>query len=339
MTPRGPYENARGKRAPRFWRLATLALLLAPALSCDDNQVEVSVADHASWTRVTDPAQVNEPYYPEWRDTTILFEYVAAQGPIWLGTINQDGTNRKLYTEPGPLSDIFPRWVTDDIVIYSSNKAGGGNYDIWYKVLSTNTDRRFTRFSEREFAPAPRPGRPSIAYTQGTEPLKGRIVVLADTAAAILERTYLTADTLLAGEPDWSPDGNQICFSAERADGQRHIWLAELADTVVTSLRELTSGAIYDLTPRFSPDGTRIVFTSNRSGKSGVWWVNTAGEAAGFGLISFEDATFTDTSQSPPVTRPVTVYSPSWSPDGQSILVSSDGRGPRAIWKISNLPF
>ena len=108
---------------------------------------------------------------------------------------------------------------------------------------------------------------------------------------------------------------------------------------MVTSLRELTSGAIYDLTPRFSPDGTRIVFTSNRSGKSGVWWVSTAGEAAGFGLISFEDATFTDTSQSPPVTRPVTVYSPSWSPDGQHILVSSDGRGPRSIWKISNLPF
>lgn len=326
-------------------------LLLAPVLSCDENQVVDPNESIVVWSRLTDPAQISEPYYPEWRGDSIVFEYGSSVGALWLGVMPEDASSRTLFTEGGPASDLFPRWVTDDVVIYSSNKAGAGNYDLWYKVLSTNTDRRFTRFPEREFGPAPRPGRPSVAYTEGTEPLKGRIVLLADTAAVPLERTYLTPDTMVAGEADWSPNGNELCFSAEEPDGSRHIWLAELADTVVTSLRQLTRGSIYDFTPRFSPDGMKIVFTSNRSGRSGVWWVSVDGEDFGFGLISLEDPTYTEWVVLPDeepvrVLRPVEVYSPSWSPDGQKIIVSSNGRGvsvngrgARALWVLTNLPF
>ena len=337
VTPRGPYENARASRALPWWRVALTVLLLAPVLSCgDDDQIVVPVdPDAVAWTRVTDPAQVHDPYYPDWRGDSILFEYVSSVGPIWLGSCKADGSNPVLYSEPGPVSDIFPRFLTDDIAIFSSNRVGGGNYDIWYRTLSTGAYRRLTRFPEREFAPAPRPGRPSVAYAEGTEPLKGRIVLLADTVATSLVRTYLTPTTMLAGEPDWSPDGNKLCFSSEEADGSRHIWLAALNDTIVTELRQLTTGAIYDLTPRFSPDGTRIAFTSNRSARPGVWWVSVDGEASGMGLVSFEDSS----DPAGPPGEPIQVFSPCWSPDGTQILVSSNARGDRAIWRLSNLPF
>jgi hypothetical protein len=63
---------------------------------------------------------------------------------------------------------------------------------------------------------------PGLASTEaGGTTLNGRIVLLPDTAQAVLERHYLTPDTLKAGEPDWAPTGNRICFSAQGPDSTR----------------------------------------------------------------------------------------------------------------------
>lgn len=322
------------RRAAGAAAAGALALALA---SCDQSPLSVPYDPTAVvWTRLTDTTVV-EPYYPEWRGDTILFEYFQYfflpsgdffRSEIHLATMATDGSDPVLLTDPGSSSDLFPRWVTDDLVVYISNKSGSGttSYNLWYRDMATGVTRWFTTFPEAEWSPAPRPGKPSIAYNEGPEPLNGRITLLPDTAQVPLIRVYLTPDTMLAGEPDWDPAGNRLCFSALASDGSRHIWLMEVSDTVVTSMKALTSGEVEDMSPRFSPDGTKILFSSNRDGRSGVWWVSPQGESSGLERIAFED-------------KGAKIYSPSWSPDGKQILLSSNGRGRRAIWLLSNLGF
>ena len=311
-------------------------LLLAPVLSCDDNQIVVPTDPGAViWTRVTDPAQVKDPTYTDWRGDSVIFHYVAANGRTWLSLMNADGSNVTPFPQVGLMDEAYPRWITNDVVLYSSNDPGSFfGYDLRYKVLSTGEERRLTSFVGNEFGPAPRPGRPSIAYVEGTSIFQGRIVLLPDTAAVPLQRYYLTPDTLTAGEPEWSPDGNRLCFTVEK-DGIRNLWIADVADTGATSLRQITTGPFFEFFPRFSPDGTKIAFSTNRTGRPGLWWVSPEGEASGLELISFEDSS---DPAGPPNER-IILVAPSWSPDGTKILVSSNARGDRAIWQLSNLPF
>jgi Tol biopolymer transport system component len=144
---------------------------------------------------------------------------------------------------------------------------------------------------------------------------------------------YLSPDTLKAGEPDWDPAGNRLCFTADDPNGARNLWLMTLSGTSVVSMRRLTTEGVHDVNPRFSPDGTKIVFRSDRSGKSGVWWVSPDSAQMAPRLIAFED-----------VER--TIVSPAWSPDGTELVVSSGAKNPtsllgddRALFILSNLGF
>jgi Tol biopolymer transport system component len=70
------------------------------------------------------------------------------------------------------------------------------------------------------------------------------------------------------------------------------------------------------------------VFTSTRDGRPAVWVVSAAGEAAGLRAVAVDDVA-------------ATVDTPAWSPDGQSLIVASDGRSARrgypALWFLRNL--
>lgn len=327
MTWRGFAKKARTSLAARFARAAIATLLAAVLGGCDESSIQPpSPDDSVAWLRLTDPALVREPDSPEWRGDSIAFEYLDATDHLRLGHMNEDGSNVILYTDVVASSDRLPRWVTDDLLAYSSNRADtvADNYDLWYRDLAPGTTRRLTSFAEKEFGPAPRPGLPSLAYTEGADPLSGRMTLIPDTAATTLTRVYLTSAMLVAGEPAWDVTGDRLCFSVEDPDGSRHIWLLTLSGTTVTATTQLTTGAIHDMSPRFSADGTKILFVSDRNGRSGVWWVSDQGSAIGLEVIAFEDPG-------------AVIRSPTWSPDGQRIAVSSDGRGGRAIWVLSNL--
>lgn len=327
MTWRRRAKWASTSLAARFACAAIAALLAVGGGGCDDSPSEPPGPDEVvAWLRLTDPALVSEPDSPEWRGDSIAFEYQDSTGQLRLGHMNQDGSNTVLYTDLVASNDRLPRWVTDGLLAYSSNRAGiaADNYDLWYRDLASATTWRLTSFAAKEFGPAPRPGLPSLAYTEGADPLRGRITLIPDTAATTLTRIYLTLAILVAGEAAWDAAGNRLCFSVEDPDGSRHIWILTLSGTTVTATTQLTTGPVHDMSPRFSADGSKLLFVSDRGGRSGVWWVSDQGSANGLELISYEDPG-------------AVIRSPSWSPDGQRIVLSSDGRGGRAIWVLSNL--
>lgn len=311
--------------------LVAFALAASFLLGCETNQIKPPADPNAVvWTRLTDPNQVDTPLYPDWHDSTIAFQYTYTIVPgltnSHLGVIKEDRSGQQLYTELGSTFDFFPRWVSDTLIVYSSNKGspGGQYFPIWYRYMNSNTTRNLGQVDINELQPAPRPGLPSLAYTAGNNIFQGRITLIPDVTDTLLTRLPLTPDTLQAGEPDWDPSGNRLCFSADDPNGSRNIWLMTMSGTSVVSMRRVTTDAVHDLNPRFSPDGTKIAFRSDRSGKSGIWWVSP--DSGGVHLVAFADAG-------------TTALQPCWSPDGKEIVVSSDIQGKRALWILSNLGF
>ena len=302
------------------WRAFALAAALgACGLGCGKDRVTTPGGRAVVWTRVTDPSAVPDPRFPDWRADRIVFSY-AAPTARRLAFVRSDSTVLTYLVSPSG-RDSSARWLTDTTLIESSDISG--SFDLWARdTTGTAALRAITAYPGNELSPAPRPGAPGVAYVEVAAGVR-RLVLLPDTIPAPPARVYLTGAGLSPREPDWNPTGQMICFSADSADGSRHIWAVSLTDTIP---RQLTTGPYHDDSPRVSPDGTRILFTSDRKGSSGIWLVSPAGEGALLQVVVFDAAGSTSVT-------------PCWSPDGTRIAVSSDGRGyGRAIWILSNLP-
>jgi len=164
----------------------------------------------------------------------------------------------------------------------------------------------------------------------------------------------------------WSPDGSQICFGTKAGDGDAiHIVDAEGAG-LVRSLQFDLDG-IY--TPVWSPDGDRIAFVGTKDGASELYVTDVAGQTLvrltddydderdpawspdgrSIAFVSDRDSPLSrgfDRSYdlyvvdvesrhvSPVVRGPGWEQSPTWSPDGGSIIYSSDRLGTPDLYLV-----
>ena len=114
---------------------------------------------------------------------------------------------------------------------------------------------------------------------------------------------------------NWSPDGTQIVF--ERGD---QIWTAKADGTDQSRVEGVPSGDLLlaDRMPAFSPDGSHIVFFHSEAGPRGDFWI-----------ISSRGG------QPRRLTFDVSMGgSPTWAPDGRSIVFSSERAGSMTLWRI-----
>ncbi len=114
----------------------------------------------------------------------------------------------------------------------------------------------------------------------------------------------LTPAGALDYDPSWSPKGDWIVFTSERA-GPADLYRIHPDGS---GLERLTNDPAYDDQAAFSPDGRRIVFVSTRAaGRANLWILNIATHKAAR-LTTGDGGDFR----------------PSWSPDGKWIAFSSD---------------
>jgi Tol biopolymer transport system component/imidazolonepropionase-like amidohydrolase len=140
----------------------------------------------------------------------------------------------------------------------------------------------------------------------------------ADTGVALPitpERTLrFTTDEGTWMSLDVSPDGRTIVF-----DLLGDLYALPIAGGTAT---RLTSGMAWDGMPRWSPDGRSIAFISDRDGGDNLWLVNADGTGARRLTREVDNA----------------LSSPSWTPDGQYLIVRRFGPYPTAENYLTNVP-
>lgn len=164
-------------------------------------------------------------------------------------------------------------------------------------------------------------------------------------------------------EPVWSPDGQQIAFDSNRADG----YTIYLMDAQGGNIHPLKADGTYAYSPTWLPDGRSIAYltaqfpisrelmlTDLQSGITRRLTDNREAESSPSWSPDGRHLTFTyDTSNpkyrdifdldlqtgdiNPLIVTPDTERSPIWSADGRWVLYSADGSHPGIyIWDIEH---
>ena len=99
---------------------------------------------------------------------------------------------------------------------------------------------------------------------------KGGAFAIYTVDLATLATTKLTADSLDAGYPDWSPDGTKITFADQvfcsltpRKDCKSNLYVMNANGSLVTQLTRKFGNNLY---PTWSPQGDKIVFSHTSLG-------------------------------------------------------------------------
>ena len=167
-------------------------------------------------------------------------------------------------------------------------------------------------------------------------------------------RIRLTNSPAFETDPIFSPDGSTIAFARE-ADGRRHIWLM---DPDGSKQRQLTSGRVLDDLSGFSPDGSELIL-----------WRSPLSTGMGRAVTSYAvdlRSKQIRTLEAAPVYSPdgarvawnpynepdklyeiwiaeadgsnkrllVSGHSPRFSPDGNTIMYSTENSHPGRFWKM-----
>ncbi len=107
-------------------------------------------------------------------------------------------------------------------------------------------------------------------------------------------------------QPDWSPDGQRVAFSSNRA-GNFSIYVM---DADGSNLTQLTESRGFDEWPVWSPDGSKLAFVSDRDGNVEIYTINADG-------TNLHRITYNSADDWPAT----------WSPDGNRLVLASDRDG------------
>jgi Tol biopolymer transport system component len=166
----------------------------------------------------------------------------------------------------------------------------------------------------------------------------GRVAASA-SAAGVVAYARTSADATMLGSSRWldrsgrpidlppipgggwvrlSADGRHVAYSVGSQGGVSDIWLYDLIRQIPTRLSRTSAGPLGAV---FSPDGTRVAY--RRDDADGSALVEQAVSGAGPARV-LSKVPLTET------------FMPSdWTPDGATILVSSNRTGSRALYVVS----
>ena len=246
--------------------------------------------------------------------------------------------------------DSEPPEAVTSVVCLTARPVGNRRRDIILVDEAGKVRRRLVSDGALNLAPVLSPDGQFLAYTSYREGAPA--VYLRHLTSARDERLTLRPGFALPGS--WAPNGRYLVLSKSE-NGNSDIFLY---DTDRRDLRRLTKHKGIDISPSFAPDSERLVFTSNRSGSSQIYLTDvngrepvrltTTGHYNTSAVWSPQGDTIAFIGRS--ADQSIDIYtmradgtdrqrvtqggstveeSPSWAPDGQSIMYTRVHNGTR----------
>lgn len=210
---------------------------------------------------------------------------------------------------------ITPYVATGEEIVFSSYQSG--NWEIWVIDAQGNRPRQLTRTVEEERAPAWSPDRKKIAFATNT----GGIYVMDRDGRHMV---WLARMPGKCDQPAWHPNGKKLTFVSYTYKGgeDSDIWEIEVGLSSKARPVKLISREEMESFPAWSPDGNRLVYSVFwRGGREQViedLWIRDMAVNTDFPLIQAGCQNF----------------QADWSPDGRSIIFTSDLAGNYEIWLL-----
>ena len=205
-------------------------------------------------------------------------------------------------------------------VAYVWSGEAGNNQDVYIQPVNGHDLKRLTTDPDRDLSPAWSPDGSSIAWLRLRSQDAAIYVAPADGglprqfAAIFPDRVDVVGRQL-----DWSPDGAFIAVTDKASPGEQfRLMLINVKDG---SRRDVTlppGQTIGDMCPAFSPDGKRLAFLRALSSGIGDIYV-TSIEGGAVRRVTFDN-------------RYIVGFA--WTPDGRSIVFSSERGGNAALWQV-----
>jgi hypothetical protein len=207
----------------------------------------------------------------------------AALGDLWTMPIS-GGKPERLTNDS--IVETDASWSPDGTkLVYSADRVGNGNMDIYVRDLKTGQDRRLTSSPEAEMGGTFSPDGRWIAFTTNVAFKQGETYFVASeggTPRKLLDRMFGP------GFPTWSGDGRTVIVSTLRPysgrfrEGMNYMTAVPIdggAPRLVVPVEHAPIGKRSGDGPVWSPDGKQIAYVAN--GYLNVMAVTPAGDPAG----------------------------------------------------------
>ena len=232
----------------------------------------------------------------------------------WLLPYPAGGAPKRLFSKTD--LGVSPRasWMPDSrhiVLAYAPSLSGGSN--LWMADVENESKVQLTFGTLSRDQPSLSPDGRRLVFAN----------VQDDYNVIELPIAWGPPKTLLGNSrnelsPSWSPQGDQIAYSTDRA-GEREIWISNFSaglDRPIVRAKDFPTGVTTGITsPTFSPDGSRLAFVRYSSNDPATIWVAPTVGGAPIRLTSEQ------------------MLSPVWAPDGGRVggLMQRDHPGEPAL--------